>query len=128
MPYDLVDPKDILSVECRLYAANGTVIEVLGHCKVIIIFDNKVKVESDFIVSKGVPEQMLGIDWLTKNEVHWNFLDESIALRNPVFNPGIPDQPPSESQRNVLINRVRRDDIAEKHFFLSFIFHVYLFS
>jgi len=28
MPFDLVDPKDILPVECKFYAANGTVIEI----------------------------------------------------------------------------------------------------
>jgi len=42
MPYDLFDPKDILPVECTLYAANATVIEVLGHCQIVVKFDNKV--------------------------------------------------------------------------------------
>jgi len=62
LPYSLVDPNTILPMTGKSYAANGTFIEIFGHCKVVTQFDNQVRVESDFLVSKRVacPCSVLG--------------------------------------------------------------------
>jgi len=54
--------KDILPVNFTLYVANGTPIEVIGHCNVTLCLHNGFKVESDIIISTGVNDPMLGID------------------------------------------------------------------
>jgi len=78
LPVYFVDPIDILPSECKLYAAGGTPIEVLGHFNATLHLDNGFKVETDFIISASMKEPMLGIDWLTKNAARWNFLDGTI--------------------------------------------------
>jgi len=36
MPYNLVEPKNIIAMSIRSYAANGTIIEILGYCRVAV--------------------------------------------------------------------------------------------
>jgi len=33
MPYYLVEPKHIISMSMKAYATNGTVIDIMGHCR-----------------------------------------------------------------------------------------------
>jgi len=35
MPYNLVEPKNVISMSMKSYANNGTVIEIFGHCMVL---------------------------------------------------------------------------------------------
>jgi len=72
MPYDLVEPKNIITMSMKSYAANGTIIEILGHCRVAVQFVNQVTVESDFLISKRVACPMLGTRWLKKNTTSWD--------------------------------------------------------
>jgi len=72
IPHSLVDPKTILPVTGKSYAANGTVIEIIGQCKVVTQFVNQVHVESDFLVSKRVACPMFGTKWLKKNNSSWD--------------------------------------------------------
>jgi len=67
LPVEFVNPSDILPSTCTLFAAGGTPIEVLGHCKVLLQLKNSFFIETDFIISPSIKEPMLGIDWLTKN-------------------------------------------------------------
>jgi len=60
MPYDLVEPENIIEMSMNSYAANGTVIEILGHCRVSVQLVNQVTIVSDFLVSKRVACPMLG--------------------------------------------------------------------
>jgi len=113
MTYDFVDPKDTLPVICTLYAANGTPIEVLGHCNVTFCHHNGFKVKSDFIISISVNEPMLGIDCLTKNAARWNFSDGTIIIRNSAAGPEIASRPPDERCREMSVKSVRRDDCAK---------------
>jgi len=76
----------LLPSTCTLFAAGGTPIEVLGHCKVSLQLKNSFFIETDFIVSPSINEPMLSIDWLTKNAARWNFQEGTIMIRDPTSN------------------------------------------
>jgi len=80
LPVHFVNPCDVLFRECKLYAAGGTSIEVLGHCQITIQLENGFIVETDFVISPSIKKPMLGIDWLTKNAVRWNFLEGTFMI------------------------------------------------
>jgi len=42
-------------------------------------------------------KNMLGIEWLTRNEARWNFLDGTIMIRNPEFTLGEEKPPPAQT-------------------------------
>jgi len=58
---------DVLPSNCKLCAAGGTPIKVLGHCKIPIHLDNGFLIETDLIILPSIKKTMLGIKWLTKN-------------------------------------------------------------
>jgi len=72
MPYDLIEPENIIEMSMKSYAANGTVIEVLGHCRVAVQLVNQVTIEFDFLISKRVACPMLGTIWLKENTTSWD--------------------------------------------------------
>jgi len=78
-----VNPIDVLPSDCTLFAAGGTPIEVLGHCRIPIQLENSFFIDTDFIISPSIKEPMLGVDWLTKNAAFWNFLEGTIIIQNP---------------------------------------------
>jgi len=53
---------DVLPSNCKLSAAVGTPIEVLGHCKIPIQLENSLSIETDFIISPSIKEPMLRIE------------------------------------------------------------------
>jgi len=79
----LVNLSDMLPSDCKLLAAGGTPIEVLGHCVLPLQVENSFSIETDFIISPGIKEPMLGIDWLTRNAAKWNFVEGTIMIRAP---------------------------------------------
>jgi len=78
----------VLPSDCKLFAAGGTPIEVLGHCKIPLQLENSFSIETDFIISPSIKEPMLGIDLLTKNAARWNFLEGTIIIQNPASSVG----------------------------------------
>jgi len=56
---------------------------------------------------------MLGIDWLTRNAARRNFLECTIIIQNPAFNPGHPSSSPADLGKEMSVNRIRRDDCAK---------------
>jgi len=86
LPVEFVNPNDILPSNCTLFAAGGTPIELLGHCKVPLQLKNSFFIETDFIISPSIKEPMLGIDWLTKNAARWNFKEGTIMIQDPTSN------------------------------------------
>jgi len=70
--------------DCRLYAANGTSITVMGE----VVLDIRLGVEvipTRFIVSNNVTEPMLGIDWLRLNRATWNFEQDWLVLDDTII-------------------------------------------
>jgi len=78
-----VNLSDILPSDCTLFAAGGTPIEVLGHCRIPLQLENSFSIETDFITSPSIKKLMLGINWLTRNAAKWNFLEGTIMIRAP---------------------------------------------
>jgi len=86
MPCSLVDPKTIYPMTGKSYAGNGTVIEIVGHFKVLTKFANQVHVESDFLVPKRVACPMFGTKWLKENTSSWDFASGIINIQGFKFN------------------------------------------
>jgi len=86
LPVEFVNSSDILTSTRTLFAAGGTPIVVLGHCKVSLQLKDCFFIETDFIISPSIKEPMLGIEWLTKNAARWNFQEGTIIIRNPTSN------------------------------------------
>ena len=64
----------------KLRAANGTKISVTArHATSVAI--NRLRTNADFLVTPNVDEVILGRDWLTENEVQWNFAKSLIKLQ-----------------------------------------------
>jgi len=72
MPYDLVEPENIIEMSMKSYTADRTVIEILGPCRVSVQLVNQVTIESDFLISKWVACPMLGTTWLKENTTSWD--------------------------------------------------------
>jgi len=85
MPHDLVKPKNIIERSMKSYAANGTVIEVLGHCRVAVQLVNQVTIESDFLISKRVACPMLGTRWLKENTTSWDLTFGVLTIQGYKF-------------------------------------------
>jgi len=85
IPYSLVDPKTILPVTGKSYAANGTGIKIIGPCKVNTQFVNQVHVEFDFLVFKIVACPMFGTKWLKKNTSSCDFASGIINIQGFKF-------------------------------------------
>jgi len=88
LPVKFVNLNDVLLSSCELFAAGGTPIEVLGHCKIPLQLKDSFFIETDFIISPSIKEPMLGIQWLTRNASRWNFQDGTIMIRDPTSSVG----------------------------------------
>jgi len=74
VPHTPLSPTDI-----KVYAANGTVIPVMGTVTVKFSVDG-VPVHCRFLVSDAVDEPMLGIDWLEANNCAWDFVRGTLVI------------------------------------------------
>jgi len=112
LPVHYVYINDVLPSRCRLSAAGGTPIEVLGHCKIPIQLENSFAIETDFIISPSIKKNMLEIEWLTKNAARWNFLDGTIIIQDPTFNIREPQSSHAEIGKEMSVRSVhaQRDD------------------
>jgi len=54
LPVHFVHPDNVLPSDCKLNAAGGTTIEVLGHCKNPIQLENGFLVETGFTISPSI--------------------------------------------------------------------------
>jgi len=88
LPVEFVNLNDVLPSSCTLFAAGGTPIEVLGHCKVSLLVKNSFFIETDFIIFPSIKEPMLGIDWLTRNAARCYFQEGTIMIRDPTSSVG----------------------------------------
>ena len=83
-PVRLVKEDQIKPVDQRLFAANGTVIGVLGTARVILqIGDGKYTV--DGFVSSQITEVILGLNFLRLHKAVWNFSRATVTLNGQSF-------------------------------------------
>jgi len=72
MPSRMVERARLDPAECRLYAANGTTISVLGEVMLDLRVGNEI-MPTRFILSNSILEPMLGSDWLRCNKIMRDF-------------------------------------------------------
>jgi len=82
-PKRLVDESRIEQAECRLFAANGTVINVIGEVTMDIRIGELV-LPTRFVVSDNVTEPMLGVEWLRCNQMTWDFAQDILIIGEKV--------------------------------------------
>jgi len=67
-----------------LFAANGTVINVLGEVIINIQIGDFV-LPTRFVVSDNITEPMLGVEWLQCNQMTWDFANDILIIDDKVF-------------------------------------------
>jgi len=82
-PKRLVADSRIEQAECRLFAANGTVINVLGETTMDIKIGDLV-IPTRFVVSDNITEPMLGVEWLRCNQMTWDFAQDILIIGDKV--------------------------------------------
>jgi len=80
---------------CRLFAANETTINVVGEI-ILIVHVGDLTIPTRFVVSDNVTEPMLGVNWLKRNRIIWDFAKDLLIINSEVFN----SIPGSEKQVN----------------------------
>jgi hypothetical protein len=84
IPWSLAQGADIQPYRQQLRAANGTVIPVIGRTT-LVGYANSRYLEIDGLVSKRVPNVILGLAWLRRQAAVWDFKAGSIKLGGHVF-------------------------------------------
>jgi len=70
-PRKFIGDSRLKSAECRLFAANGTEINVVGDV-VMNVKRGELVLTTRFVVSDNITELMLGVDWLRSNQMIWD--------------------------------------------------------
>jgi len=104
MPKKLIGDARLEPAECRLFAANGTVINVLGEVMMNIQIGDLV-LPTRFVVSDNITEPMLGIEWLRCNQMTWNFAKDILIISGKVFHL-VPGKGTGSCRRVVATERV----------------------
>jgi len=78
-PKKLVGDARIEPAECRLFAANGTVINVIGEATLDIRIGELV-LPTRFEISDNITEPMLGVEWLRCNQMTWDFAQNILII------------------------------------------------
>jgi len=66
LPGRLIDAMSLEAADCRLFAANGMTIIVIGE-KTLDVYVGDLTIPTRFVVSSNVTEPMLGVNWLRSN-------------------------------------------------------------
>jgi len=83
-PKRLIGDARLEPAECRLFAANGTVIKVLGEVMLNIQIGDLV-LPTRFVLSDNITEPMLGVEWLRCNQMTWDFSRDILIINDKVF-------------------------------------------
>jgi len=86
----LVRPKKLIGearlelADCRLFAAKGTVINVVGEVTMNIQIGDLV-LPTRFVVSDKITKPMLGVEWLRCNQMTWDLAKDILIINGKVF-------------------------------------------
>jgi len=81
----LIDAVSLKPADCRLFAANGTTINVIGE-KTLDVHVGDLTIPTRFVVSSIVTEPTLGVNWLRSNRIIWDFAKDLVIVNGEVFN------------------------------------------
>jgi len=83
-PRKLTSDEILKPAECRSFAANGTVINVVGEVTMNILIGDLI-LPTPFVVSDSVTEPMLGVEWLRCNRMIWDFTKNILLVNGKIF-------------------------------------------
>jgi hypothetical protein len=78
------DYNEVRPTDQRLYAANGTEIEVVGESTIDLHLDG-LSLKADCLVSEYVDEILLGLDWAEANGLEWDFKRRLVTISGRQF-------------------------------------------
>jgi len=84
LPRRLVEESIIEPAGGRLFAANGTTINVMGELT-LDVHVGDLTIHTIFVVSDNVTEPMLGVNWLRLNRIIWDFAQDVLIVNGEVF-------------------------------------------
>jgi len=84
LPKRLVDESIVVPAGSRLFAANGTTINVAGEIT-LDVHVGDLTIPTRFVVSSNVTEPMLGVNWLRWNRIIWDFAKDLLLVNGRVF-------------------------------------------
>jgi len=84
LPGRLIDTTLLEPAEYRLFAANGTTINVIGE-KTLNVHVGDLSILTRFVISSNVTEPMLGVNWLKSNRVIWDFAKDLLLVKGRKF-------------------------------------------
>jgi len=73
----------IEQAECRLFASNGTVINVIGEVTMDIRIGELV-LPTRFVLSDNITEPMLRVEWLRCNQMTWDFAQDILIIGDKI--------------------------------------------
>jgi len=79
IPRKLVPTATLEPAPVDVTAANGSVINILGHMTIQFAI-RSVQLKADLLVADDVDEFMLGFDWLTAQKARWDFNPKTLTL------------------------------------------------
>jgi len=80
----LIDEATMEPAGCRLFAANGTTINVVGEI-ILNVHVGDLTIPTRFVVSDNVTEPMLGVIWLKRNRIIWDFSKDKLLVNGRKF-------------------------------------------
>jgi hypothetical protein len=80
VPLRMVMKKTITPCTTRIFAANGSPLNILGTSELSFTINN-LHFRTVFFVSQEVDEVILGISWLRQESVTWNFTSDILLIR-----------------------------------------------
>jgi len=103
-PRKFIGDSRLEPAECRLFAANGTVINVVSEVVMNVKIGEWV-LPTRFVVSDNITEPMLGVDWLRGNRMIWDFAKDILMINGQVFHL-IPGEKSDSCRRVVAAEKV----------------------
>jgi len=79
IPQNLVHTATLKPAPVDVTAANGSVINILGHMTIKFAI-HRVQLKADLLVADDDEEFMLGFDWLTAQKARWDFYAKTLTL------------------------------------------------
>jgi len=103
-PRKFIGDSRLEPAECRLFAANGTVINVVGEV-VMNVKIGELVLPTRFVVSDNITEPMLGVDWLRSIRMIWDFAKDILLINGKVFHL-IPGEKSDSCRRVVATEKI----------------------
>ena len=79
LPQRLVSPTDLRSDSTKLFAADGSEVDVAGSVTVDVLIGSRI-LPTTFLVSSKVNGVILGLEFMCNNNCEWRFADRQVRI------------------------------------------------